>query len=497
MVWLLAQPRWQRSVQGGLVALAAIGLLFSLEHLSTPLPLNNFTIPAIYQRLAAEPGDFAILELPTGWRNGARVMGKSDVLIMMQQWYQTAHGKPRLGGNTSRNPAYKFQYFSETPLLAEIIALMNADRSHLAPILAAQYPAIAERARQDAPALFAWLGIRYVTLHVEKSPPLLVQLVEEALPVTFVEEWQGPDWAGAPSTIRLYAVNPTPLSGVTINLADANAQMLLAEGWSPLGMEGVSRFAQRSFVELLLPHEPSGLELALHFAQPTTVTYTYQGKPLGQQSGDQHTLTLPAPSERVASSRLGLRFDDTPRAISELVTTPTPVAATGYSLEPGVAILAQSAGEEVGDFAHIWVNGIDHAKNERGYNLVALTAAGEVIESAVFDTMVAGESERLVEWLGRWRVGTIVVGAGADTVADEAGTAFNAAAVEALARLGVSGDLRGKLRWSHAFVGVVGAPPGSALENLQITHPASVWLGVPLAAPVGYGPLQRVVISTR
>lgn len=38
----------------------------------------------------------------------------------------------RLGGNTSRNPAYKFQYFSEAPLLGDLIALMNADQAHIA-----------------------------------------------------------------------------------------------------------------------------------------------------------------------------------------------------------------------------------------------------------------------------------------------------------------------------------------------------------------------------
>ncbi|MEZ4737228.1 MAG: hypothetical protein R3E79_59870 [Caldilineaceae bacterium] len=101
--------------------------LFLLEQLSVPLPLSDFRVPSIYQRLAAEPGDFTVLELPTGWRNGARVLGKSNILIMMQQWYQTTHGKRRLGGNTSRNPAYKFQYFTNAPLIGDLIALMNAE----------------------------------------------------------------------------------------------------------------------------------------------------------------------------------------------------------------------------------------------------------------------------------------------------------------------------------------------------------------------------------
>ena len=43
---------------------------------------------------------------------------------------------------------------------------------------------------------------------------------------------------------------------------------------------------------------------------------------------------------------------------------------------------------------------------------------------------------------------------------------LGADAVTALASLGVRGDLRGQYRESHAFIGVKGAPPGSALEAL-------------------------------
>ena len=80
----------------------------------------------LYERVAQEPGDFALLELPLGWRNGARVAGKQDILIMQQLWYESLHGKRVLGGNTSRNPEYKFQYFSEQPTLSLLIALTNA-----------------------------------------------------------------------------------------------------------------------------------------------------------------------------------------------------------------------------------------------------------------------------------------------------------------------------------------------------------------------------------
>jgi len=97
----------------------------------------------------------------------------------------------------------------------------------------------------------------------------------------------------------------------------------------------------------------------------------------------------------------------------------------------------------------------------RGYNLVALDPEGSPRASAGFDTN--GESDataRLAAWIGALPPGTIVMGA----VGDEASAELGADAVTALGTLGVQTDLRGRFRESHAFVGVKGAPPGTALE---------------------------------
>lgn len=481
-----------------LVALTLIGTLFAMEHLSVPLPISDFRVPAIYQRLVQEAGDFTLLELPTGWRNGARVLGKSDILIMRQQWYQTTHGKRRLGGNTSRNPAYKFQYFTETPIIGNLIALMNADRPHLTDYLHEQYPTLVEEARRSAPAFFDLLGIRYVTLHVERSPQLLVQFVEDALPVTFVEEWQGVDWDGAPSTIRLYTVNETtPTDSLSIDLASAEAQMYLAEGWSPVAAPQIGRYASRQSVDLLLPAPHQATQLTLTYSQPTRVTYALDGRALGEQSGTIHALTLPATNSTAPTSRLTLTFLDAPKHIADLVPMATPVGNTGSSLAPGVAIVAQSAGEETGNFAHIWVNGVDYADSQRGYNLVALNGTGEVLDSQTFDTFTAEESARMATWIERWEAGTIIVGAGADTVEHLNGEMLGENVITALQKIGVAGDLRGKFRWSHAFIGVVGAPTASAIEEIQLIQPATVWIGAPLSNPSGYGPLQNITLSTK
>ncbi len=97
----------------------------------------------------------------------------------------------------------------------------------------------------------------------------------------------------------------------------------------------------------------------------------------------------------------------------------------------------------------------------RGYNLVAIGADGHILAIAAFDTFgEAGASARLRDWVRALPGGTIVAGA----VRDEASRLLEADAVAALRDLGVAGDLRGRFRSAHAFVGVKGAAVGAAAE---------------------------------
>ena len=72
--------------------------------------------------MAAEPGDFAILQLPMGWRNSFGVQGAENT---QTQYYQTYHNKRLLSGNISRNPPFKFDYFQQIPILDSLITLQT------------------------------------------------------------------------------------------------------------------------------------------------------------------------------------------------------------------------------------------------------------------------------------------------------------------------------------------------------------------------------------
>jgi hypothetical protein len=98
---------------------------------------------------------------------------------------------------------------------------------------------------------------------------------------------------------------------------------------------------------------------------------------------------------------------------------------------------------------------------------------------------------RMAEWLAALPDGTIVAG----SVRDEASLSLPEEAVSALRALGVESDVRGKFRWSHAFVGAAGAPPGSAVEALDGIRPAQVSIGLPVSAPQAAAWLTAVVVG--
>ncbi len=494
-----------------LLITSAFSLIFLVEHLSLPLPLNDFRIPAIYRTIAAEPGDFAVLELPTGWRNGARVMGRSDVLIMMEQWYQTAHGKRLLGGNTSRNPAYKFQYFTDAPLLGDLIGLMNADQPHIGPVVESEWDALVARNRASAPAVLDFLDVRFVVVHIEKSPPALLRFVEEALPVALVEEWQGPDWTGADSTIRLYRMLDRAQPGEwTIEPATPAGRLYLAEGWSSLDVGGRIRYATRPNPALLLDIPIGGGTLAFDVYGPARLVGlglngTQVDWVAGPLAGARQEIiaTVPPGVADQPLDRLRLEFENRPWS-TLYVDFPTkeigqPVGETGTFLPPGHGIVAVSAGEEVGDFAHIFLTnrafvGEDVALGQRGYNLIAVNAEGDLLDQAAFDTLSdAGQSAALADWLNGWPQGTVIAGA----VNDEASVNLGEDAVDALARLGVSTDLRGRFRWSHAFVGAVGAENATAREDAALLRPTLAVVGMPIDGPTIFGGIGRLRFTAR
>jgi hypothetical protein len=170
------------------------------------------------------------------------------------------------------------------------------------------------------------------------------------------------------------------------------------------------------------------------------------------------TLDLPRPYRVAAPNVIALVHGYTRAPGSR--TGDYRIGATG-TVSPG-DIQAVSRGNASGSRASLKLDGMELAPDRRGYNLVALGADGRVVESVAFDTFRdERESDRLAAWVAALPAGALVAGA----VRDDASRRLTEPAVEALRSLGVQHDLRGRYREAHAFVGVKGAPSGSALEN--------------------------------
>jgi hypothetical protein len=197
----------------------------------------------------------------------------------------------------------------------------------------------------------------------------------------------------------------------------------------------------------------------------------------GQQSGSvaltqgwgEYQVRVTSDKWRVGMNEIVLQFDS-------LVPVSSLRGEDGKLL---VNIVAYSAGSEVGDFAHIFVNGVDASPNERGYNIVVIDPVSGAVEArAAFDTFASAEnSARLAQFIAQIPNGKIV----AVAVRDEASQNLTQDAVNALRSIGAKEDLRGKFRWSHAVIGVKGA--ASAAESAKEIAPAQVVQGIGAMEP--------------
>jgi hypothetical protein len=118
------------------VALAVCGVV-AVEFLAIPYPMWPVAVPAFYEELAREPGEFAVLELPINW-------DRPDPLL-----YQTVHGHPLLTAYTSRsNP---LSVVEQTPVL-NLLRTLEPD------ILQYDVRAVGASVLTD-------MGVRYVINH--------------------------------------------------------------------------------------------------------------------------------------------------------------------------------------------------------------------------------------------------------------------------------------------------------------------------------------------
>jgi hypothetical protein len=487
--WILRKLASRRSraarwfaVPGSLL-LAAL-LLF--EHWSVPLPLTDASIPLVYEQVAAEPGDFAILQLPMGWRNSFGVQGAEST---QTQYYQTYHHKRLLSGNISRNPPFKFEYFERQPILASLIALetygeVDAERR------------AADRAVADD--FVGFYDIRYVVVApgVPGRPPYVdtrdeaVAYVEEVLPVTKVYEEDG--WL-------LYRVEqPAQAGGYAVDLGTSGTEALqaLGEGWSrDEQIQGAAaQWAVTQGAQFFLP---SGPRRTMAVDGPDSHQLQARLLPFNYPGADMQTATLYANGHRLETQELSPEWGEytwlVPSAVmreglndlrlefgrldAPAEVLPGSGAIGGTGVQTPAVIEVNSGGPA--DFAYITVEGDggseDGSVHSPGYNVAVIDArTGRLLQRQGFDTTSDGsqaQAAALAAFIEAIPEGRIV----AVALQGDGAANLTAEAVAAFAAMGGEADPQGSSGWSHAIIGVKGAAPGTALEA---AGPENGWLQV-------------------
>ena len=483
LAWLLQQRRVRALIarpQAWLAVLLCAALLF--EHLALPAPLSDARVPAVYAQIAADPAPVSVMHLPLGWRNSFGVFGPEKTLL---QYYQTTHGKPMLGGNISRAPDFKMDYFRRVALF-QVLEDIQFGR--------AVDPALDQAARDQAADLLYLYNTGYVLL----MPP-----IPQRYP--YADTWQAA-WAYAKAVLPLepqpfwtrdgiQAYRVIQLAGddrFTVDLGAAGNFPYRGEGWddvevdAPYGLSATWATGDTSllFVPLRGVDLAATYRVTVHahpFAYPgapeQTVTLRVNGDQLPAQSlpPQWHELAWDIPGSLLVDglNRLELvwNYRATPR---QVLGGDRSIGATGVWLPVDVELKAFDGGGFIALFDESSVQ-TDGSAGRRGVNVTRLHAqSGAILDRAGFDTAAnAFESAALARYVAEIPAGEIVLVVSYGPAWEH----LTPEAVQALQGIGASFTLDDVQERYFAVVGVQGATPGSAAQAVGVED---AFLGISL-----------------
>jgi hypothetical protein len=140
-----------------------------VELLPLPRPLHSARVPAIYDRVAADPHDVAVLQLPFGVRDGVSSFGNYTA---RSQFFQTRHGKPVVGGVLSRVSERRVKAIRSHVMLDALIRLSEGKPLE---------PGTDELLAADAPQFLERGNVGYVVIDHTRASPALVDFAMHTL----------------------------------------------------------------------------------------------------------------------------------------------------------------------------------------------------------------------------------------------------------------------------------------------------------------------------
>jgi len=437
-------------------------ILLLFDQYSVPLPLTDARIPDLYHQIGAEPDPFTLMQLPLGWRNSYGTLGAERTQL---QYYQAAHQRPMLGGNTSRNPQFKFDYYANIPLFA---ALTETElyRSVDDPTLT--------RARQQAAELMTLYNIKYLVIHQPipfRKPYEDTYLATRNLALDLIPHQPNPVYQSP--GVEAYAVQqaaiPNPL---VIDFGHWRSTPYRGAGWAANEeiFAATANWAIAAQAQIFFPVRNGGDRLLSIQIAPFTygngaaqqVSLSLNNQPVANnqplREGWQ-TLEVRLPADQLITglNHLTLNFAQTTPPRSVLPANRT-IGSTG--LDTPVDLELNSGA----DFAFITAgfgdSAIDASTHRRGVNVaVVQPQTGQVVSFKGFDTAANQfEAEALAEFINQIAPGQIVLLA---TQGLDATAYFQADTLAALQSLGLSTQ---NLTPPFSAIGVKGAAAATALQ---------------------------------
>ncbi len=467
------------NLQSSIVFVLSAAIVF--EHLALPLPLSDARIPAVYAQIQADPRPVSVLNVPLGWRNSFGTLGPERTQL---QYFQIGHGKPMLGGNISRAPDFKMDYFARIPYFD---ALLRVEEGQPLP------PEATAQAAAQAPDLMALYNVGYVLLH----PPI-------AQRYPYADTWQAswdfvkatlpleptPFWTG--DGIEAYrVVLPELTDGFRLDLGTPGTFAYRGEGWDAAEVDepfsATAVWATEPESRLFIPLDgidPSATyQVTAHihpfaYGGPTqSVGLMLNGEMLDSQpladSWQEVTWSVSGALLNEGLNHFDLHWAElaVPRNV---IPGSRQIGSTGVDLPVDVDIKAFADGAFIALFDESGQQS-DGSAGRQGINVTVLDpATGDITAMQGFDTTAnAFESESLAAFMADIPPGAPVIVASRGNA-----TAFlSEDAISALRSLGADVSAESLAGQFFAIVGVKDAAPGSAA---QVIDPADAFLRVSL-----------------
>jgi len=269
-----------------LLLTAAVAALMVAEYLAVPVPLFQAGAPDIFARVAREPGDFTVVEVPGIDQAPGRIM-----------YDQTIHGKRIFIGTAARVPVEKTSYYFGLPLVRPLVDLRKGRLELDAGLLA--------REREAAPRVARFLALRYVVVEHAFADRGVVDFLEQVLPVTRVDD----DGERMLLRVSPEALPPLPWR---IEAGAPESRMNFETGWStPEETDGRPTRSPSGPRSTILYRRPSAdvRRLVLEIAGGSELSWPLPAGPADVVERLKLTWAAPSPPPALPPRVAALRFE--------------------------------------------------------------------------------------------------------------------------------------------------------------------------------------------